>query len=59
MIHVPSLEDRKKDIPLLVSHFVDVYPKSKVREENLFRRSSGKLSSYPWTGNVRELAKCG
>ena len=56
MIHVPSLEDRKEDIPLLIAHFVDVLSKEQGLEKKQFTEAAYvKLNSYPWTGNVREL----
>jgi len=56
MIHVPSLEDRKEDIPLLIAHFVDVLSKEQGLEKKEFTEAAYvKLNSYPWTGNVREL----
>jgi len=56
MIHVPSLEDRKEDIPLLIEHFVDVLSKEQGLEKKEFTEAAYvKLNSYPWTGNVREL----
>jgi two-component system nitrogen regulation response regulator NtrX len=56
MIHVPSLDDRKEDIPLLVSHFVDLLSKEQGLEKKSFSEGAyAKLDAYPWTGNVREL----
>ena len=56
MIHVPSLDDRKEDIPLLVSHFVDLLSKEQGLEKKSFSDGAyTKLNAYPWTGNVREL----
>jgi DNA-binding NtrC family response regulator len=56
MIHVPSLDDRKEDIPLLVSHFVDLLSKEQGLEKKSFSDGAySKLNAYPWTGNVREL----
>ena len=56
MIHVPSLDDRKEDIPLLVSHFVDLLSKEQGLEKKSFSDGAYfKLNAYPWTGNVREL----
>ena len=56
IIHVPSLEDRKDDIPLLISHFVEVLSKEQGLEKKTFSdEAQEKLSNYPWTGNVREL----
>ncbi|MDB2328176.1 sigma-54 dependent transcriptional regulator [Flavobacteriaceae bacterium] len=56
IIHVPSLEERKDDIPLLISHFVEVLSKEQGLEKKTFSdEAQEKLSNYPWTGNVREL----
>ena len=56
MIYVPALENRKEDIPLLVSHFINVLFKEQGLEKKTFKKEAYiKLSSYPWTGNVREL----
>jgi DNA-binding NtrC family response regulator len=56
MIHVPSLDDRKEDIPLLVSHFVDLLSKEQGLEKKSFSDGAYfKLNAYHWTGNVREL----
>ena len=56
IINVPSLEDRKDDIPLLISHFVEVLSKEQGLEKKTFSdEAQEKLSNYPWTGNVREL----
>jgi DNA-binding NtrC family response regulator len=56
MIYVPSLDDRKEDIPLLVSHFVDLLSKEQGLEKKSFSDGAYfKLNAYPWTGNVREL----
>jgi len=56
LIHVPSLEERKEDIPLLVSHFVELLSKEQGLEKKSFSEGAfTKLTSYPWTGNIREL----
>lgn len=56
IIHVPSLEERKEDIPLLVSHFVELLSKEQGLEKKSFSEGAfTKLTSYPWTGNIREL----
>lgn len=56
IIHVPSLEERKEDIPLLVSHFVELLSKEQGLEKKSFSEEAfTKLTSYPWTGNIREL----
>jgi DNA-binding NtrC family response regulator len=56
LIHVPSLTDRRDDIPLLTQHFLDEIcneygmPVKKISEGAL-----DALKALPWTGNIREL----
>ena len=56
VIHVPPLSERKEDIPLLTKYFIDVIsqegglPSRKIEDAAL-----EELSSYKWTGNIREL----
>tara|TARA_B100001057_G_scaffold198297_1_gene198902 strand:- start:798 stop:1964 length:1167 start_codon:yes stop_codon:yes gene_type:complete len=55
-LQVPKLDDRKKDIPQLVDHFLSQislqYEKKSLEiDEDALK----KLSSYSWPGNVREL----
>jgi len=55
-IHLPALRERKKDIPLLVSHFLRKY--NRVDDKNAKGISSQALKllmDYDWPGNVREL----
>jgi two-component system, NtrC family, response regulator AtoC len=53
-ITVPSLSDRKDDIPALVEHFLQI--KSRGKDIKKFSESAiQKLTSYYWPGNVREL----
>ena len=59
-IHVPSLRERKEDIPLLVEHFVQKYrPRYFGGREEQFQGISNRalalLLEYEWPGNVREL----
>ena len=55
-LNVPKLDDRKDDIPELVSFFLDQisgqYDKNLITIDN---KAMKKLSSYSWPGNVREL----
>ena len=56
IISVPPLEERKEDIPLLVSYFTELLAKEQGLEQKTFSHEAlKKLSSYPWTGNIREL----
>jgi PAS domain S-box-containing protein len=55
-IAMPSLRDRRDDIPLLVEYFVERFSRKvgkRVREVS--RKSMDLLLSYSWQGNVREL----
>ena len=56
MIHVPSLGQRKEDIPVLTEHFVELLSKEQGLEKKEFSpKALEKLDNYHWTGNVREL----
>ena len=55
-VTVPSLRDRREDIPVLVRYFVDMYARRMNRRiENIPGRTMEALVNYPWPGNVREL----
>ncbi|HTZ38913.1 MAG TPA: sigma 54-interacting transcriptional regulator [Syntrophales bacterium] len=55
-IHVPPLRERRDDIPLLASHFVDLSVREiKCPKPRLTRAAVAKLQEYDWPGNVREL----
>jgi DNA-binding NtrC family response regulator len=55
-IHVPPLRQRKEDIPLLVSAFIEKYCLEMNKEEAKIAPSALKLlMDYDWPGNVREL----
>ena len=55
-IYVPPLRERKEDIPLLVSHFAELYS----RENNVPPKTFSpevieRLKDFRWKGNIREL----
>jgi DNA-binding NtrC family response regulator len=55
-IHLPSLRERKDDIPLLVQHFLQKYGEENGREGlELAPETLDLLTEYDWPGNVREL----
>ena len=55
-LNVPSLKDRKEDIPLLAQHFQQVFvTKNKKNIKGFTPQSMEKLVKYKWPGNVREL----
>lgn len=53
---VPSLRERREDIPLLVDHFIERFNKEFGRKvTGLSEEALERLVAYPWPGNVREL----
>jgi two-component system response regulator HydG len=55
-LHVPSLKERREDIPLLAEHFLEVYgEKNNRRISGITPGCMDILLQYPWPGNVREL----
>ncbi|MDF1543619.1 MAG: sigma-54 dependent transcriptional regulator [bacterium] len=55
-VHLPALEDRKDDIPLLVDHFIDKYNSENGKAvEGIEQSAMSMLMKYHWPGNVREL----
>ena len=55
-IHLPSLRERKEDIPLLVDAFLQEFASmSKKPAKRFSREAMETLSHYDWPGNIREL----
>ncbi len=54
-IHLPSLEERPEDIPLLVDHFLERFNQRNQRPVRISEGAVCLLSSMSWPGNVREL----
>ena len=55
-ISVPTLRERKEDIPYLVEHFFGKYGKKNGHAaKSISKRASSILMNYDWPGNVREL----
>ena len=55
-IELPSLRERKEDIPLLVSHFINKYNSiNKKGIKGIRPETMEKLERYVWRGNIREL----
>jgi DNA-binding NtrC family response regulator len=53
---VPSLRERREDIPLLVSHFVEVFAQRMGKHiEQIPTTTMNAFVAYDWPGNVREL----
>jgi transcriptional regulator with PAS, ATPase and Fis domain len=56
-IELPPLRDRRSDIPLLASHFVDHFAKQMdKRITDISPEAMEILIAYDWPGNVRELS---
>jgi formate hydrogenlyase transcriptional activator len=55
-IRMPALRERKQDIPLLVSYFVQKFAKQMQKEiESIPAAVMKALTAWDWPGNVREL----
>src|SRR5581483_105258 len=55
-ILVPSLKERKADIPLLVSFFISRFAKKLAKQiQGVSKDTMERLTKYPWPGNIREL----
>lgn len=56
-INIPPLRERRQDLPMLFSHFLDIY-NSKLRKQvkRLTPKAEELLLKYSYPGNVRELA---
>ena len=55
-IYVPSLDERKEDIPLLVEHFSQVIADEQGNAVKIFdQKAIEALQEFSWTGNIREL----
>lgn len=56
-IHMPSLRERKSDVPLLMEHFLDKYSTDTgKRVKHITSGAMQLLVKYHWPGNVRELS---
>tara|TARA_R110002051_G_scaffold56554_3_gene105259 strand:+ start:11563 stop:12726 length:1164 start_codon:yes stop_codon:yes gene_type:complete len=56
LIQVPSLNDRRDDIPLLIEHFTKKITEEQGMALKTFSDAAIKLlKAYDWTGNIREL----
>jgi formate hydrogenlyase transcriptional activator len=55
-VRVPSLRERREDIPLLVRHFVQHFARQMQRAiETIPSETMSALTQYQWPGNIREL----
>jgi len=55
-VQLPSLRQRKEDIPVLTQHFIAKYSRQmEIPEKRISVDAMKALEKYPWPGNVREL----
>jgi two-component system, NtrC family, nitrogen regulation response regulator NtrX len=56
LIHVPSLNERVEDIPLLVDHFLaEISAEYNQPQKAIDDNAIASLQQYNWSGNIREL----
>ncbi|WP_426091540.1 sigma-54-dependent transcriptional regulator [Flavobacterium sp. DSR3-2] len=56
LIKVPALNERRDDIPMLISHFSDKIASEQGNTVKKFSKAAiNLLKEYDWTGNIREL----
>ncbi len=56
LIHVPSLNERRQDIPLLVDKFLaDIADEYGQAKKSIDKKAMDALQKHNWTGNIREL----
>lgn len=55
-LQIPSLRERREDIPVLAKHFVQSYARqSGLPSVQVPKETVDYITKYPWPGNVREL----
>jgi len=56
LIHVPTLNNRRDDIPALIHHFIkDISEEYKQPQKEIDEDAITTLKEHNWTGNIREL----
>ena len=56
IIHVPSLNERRDDIPALVQYFLDIIASEYGQpKKTIDKKALESLQEFNWTGNIREL----
>jgi DNA-binding NtrC family response regulator len=54
-LDVPSLNERREDIPLLANFFAEKKCQRANSNQNFEDKAIKLLQEYDWTGNIREL----
>jgi len=58
-LRMPTLRERRDDIPLLASHFLQIYADAAGKKiSGLNERALGVLLNFEWPGNIRQLETC-
>ncbi len=57
-LRIPSLRERRQDIPLLATHFLERLARLSGQEKTLSDEALKAMLAYDWPGNVRELENC-
>jgi two-component system response regulator HydG len=57
-LRIPPLRDRRQDIPLLATYFLDHLARDSGQQRTLGDDALKAMLSYDWPGNVRELENC-
>jgi two-component system response regulator HydG len=57
-LRIPSLRERRQDIPLLVGYFLERMGRSSGQERSVSDEALKSMLAYDWPGNVRELENC-
>lgn len=57
-INLPPLRERKEDIPILVSYFVNNMSREMKQKITIDANCYDYLMNYEWPGNIRELKNC-
>src|SRR5213595_2942597 len=57
-LRIPTLRERRQDIPLLTGHILERLSQNSGRIHELSDKAMKALLAYDWPGNVRELENC-
>jgi len=57
-LRIPPLRERRRDLPLLIGHFLERLSTNAGREYTLSDTAMKAMLAYDWPGNVRELENC-
>ena len=57
-LRIPSLRERRQDIPILASHFLEKLSRGGEQERTLSDDAMKAMLACDWPGNVRELENC-